>query len=189
MTTSTLSAVVGLLFASLAVGQSSSVEERRGSRAPEAFSGSVPLESADDAVLSLTLAEAIRRGLDRNLGVLLSSAALEGAEGERRQSRSALLPHLGATVGESRRKINLSVFGFPPSADRPSVVGPFEVFDARLLLEWTLYDAGQHLGHRSFAMTERYAHLSPDHMKKVAELTIPPTSITPFITRAGKGSR
>lgn len=42
----------------------------------------------------------------------------------------------------------------------------------------TLYDAAQHLGHRSSAMTERYAHLSPDHMRKVAELTIPPVSVT-----------
>ena len=140
-TTSSLSAVVGLLCASFAAGQSTTVEQRRGSIAPEEFSGGVPLELADAAVLSLTLADSIRRGLDRNLGVLLSSAAVQGAQGERRQSRSALMPHLVGAVDQSRRKVNLSVFGFPPSADRPSVVGPFNVFDARLLLEWTLYDA------------------------------------------------
>ena len=42
----------------------------------------------------------------------------------------------------------------------------------------TLYDVTKHLGHQSSAMAERYAHLSPDHMKKVAELTIPPVSVT-----------
>ncbi len=42
----------------------------------------------------------------------------------------------------------------------------------------TLYDAKEHLGHQSVAMTERYAHLSPEHMRKVAELTIPPVSVT-----------
>jgi integrase len=36
----------------------------------------------------------------------------------------------------------------------------------------SLYDAATHLGHRTLAMTQRYAHLSPDHMKRVADLTI-----------------
>ena len=34
------------------------------------------------------------------------------------------------------------------------------------------------LGHCSSATTERYAHLSPDHLMKVADLTIPPVSVT-----------
>ncbi len=36
----------------------------------------------------------------------------------------------------------------------------------------TLYDAQALLGHRTAAMTVRYAHLSPDHMKKVADYTL-----------------
>ena len=36
----------------------------------------------------------------------------------------------------------------------------------------SLYDAKALLGHRSSAMTERYAHLSPDHMRKVGDLTL-----------------
>lgn len=42
----------------------------------------------------------------------------------------------------------------------------------------TLYDVTKHLGHQSPAMAERYAHLSPDHMRKVADLTISPVSVT-----------
>ncbi len=37
----------------------------------------------------------------------------------------------------------------------------------------TLYDVTKHRGHQSSAMAESYAHLSADHMRKVAELTIP----------------
>ena len=29
-----------------------------------------------------------------------------------------------------------------------------------------------HLGHRELSMTERYAHLSPDHMKRIASLML-----------------
>ncbi len=35
----------------------------------------------------------------------------------------------------------------------------------------TLYDARQHLGQRTAAMTQRYAHLSADHQERIAELT------------------
>lgn len=38
----------------------------------------------------------------------------------------------------------------------------------------SLYDAGQHLGHRTPSMTARYAHLSPGHMRDVAALTMAP---------------
>ena len=34
------------------------------------------------------------------------------------------------------------------------------------------------LGRRNSAMTERYAHLSSDHLMRVADLAIPPVSIT-----------
>ena len=36
----------------------------------------------------------------------------------------------------------------------------------------TLLDAGEHLGHRTLLMTQRYAHLSPERRQKVADLTI-----------------
>ncbi len=34
-----------------------------------------------------------------------------------------------------------------------------------------IYSAAQ-LGHRELSMTQRYAHLSPDHMRAVADLTL-----------------
>ncbi len=36
----------------------------------------------------------------------------------------------------------------------------------------TLYDVQEHLGHRTAAMAQRYAHLSADHRRRVAELTL-----------------
>lgn len=42
----------------------------------------------------------------------------------------------------------------------------------------TLLDAGEHLGHSSPIMTQRYAHLSQDRRQQTAELTISPDSVT-----------
>ncbi len=36
----------------------------------------------------------------------------------------------------------------------------------------TLYDVQEHLGHKTAAMAQRYAHLSADHRRRVAELTL-----------------
>ena len=36
----------------------------------------------------------------------------------------------------------------------------------------TLYDVKEHLGHKTTEMAQRYAHLSADHRRRVAELTV-----------------
>ncbi len=36
----------------------------------------------------------------------------------------------------------------------------------------SLFEAGEHLGHNTPSMTQRYAHLSPGHRARVADLTL-----------------
>jgi len=43
---------------------------------------------------------------------------------------------------------------------------------SRAVIAGTLFDAAQHLGHRTLAMTQRYAHLSPERRETVAALTL-----------------
>jgi outer membrane protein TolC len=90
--------------------------------------------------LSLSIAEVIKRALDHNLGVLLSEQDTEGAVGARSVALSDLLPHVNANVSESRRKINLEAFGFPLRGEFPRIVGPFNVFDARVFLSQSVVD-------------------------------------------------
>jgi outer membrane protein TolC len=85
-------------------------------------------------------ASAIKRALDRNLGVLIAEQDASGAAGARTVALSDLLPHLSGRVSEERRKTNLEAFGFPLGDDFPKVVGPFNVFDARLFLSQTVLD-------------------------------------------------
>jgi len=111
-------------------------------RAPSGvLQGGVPTGEATQGVVSLSLAEAIERGLQHNLGSILGRAAVAGAEGARQGARADLLPQLRAGVVESRQKINLAAFGLD-APGLPQTVGPFNVFDARAYLQQTVLDLG-----------------------------------------------
>jgi len=60
---------------------------------------------------------------------------------------SDLLPNINGRVGETRQTINLAAFGFgggagSPFGDIPTIVGPFNVFDARIFLSQSVLDFG-----------------------------------------------
>jgi len=93
--------------------------------------------------LQLSISDAVRRALEHNLGVLLSAHAADSEAGSRAVARSELLPRVDGSVAWSRRQTNLEAFGFPVSERFPGippVVGPYNVFDARLFLTQRLVD-------------------------------------------------
>jgi outer membrane protein TolC len=104
------------------------------------FLGGIPQGTATPQPIALSIGDAIRRGLEHNLGVLTAEQSLERARGERWLALSELLPNVGGDVTESRRKSNLEAFGFPLGNDFPRVVGPFNVFDARLSVSQSVFD-------------------------------------------------
>ena len=71
----------------------------------------------------------------------MRSRTPSSVDGDRLIALSRLLPNISGSVTESRRKINLEAFGFPLGPNFPRVVGPFNVFDARVFLSQTVYDA------------------------------------------------
>jgi outer membrane protein TolC len=104
------------------------------------FSGSVPGQPVP-GVLELSLQDAIDRGLKQNLGLLLSSADIGYARGERWEQLSALLPHVTASPYVDVSQVSLAEFGFTFHVPGiPAVVGPFSYFDARADLTQTVFD-------------------------------------------------
>jgi hypothetical protein len=92
------------------------------------FSGSVPTKLVP-GILPLSLQGAIDRGLKQNLGLLLSSADIGSARGQRWQQLSALLPHVSAdpTLQNQRsiwQSLALPVLGEPifPRPSDPSLI-------------------------------------------------------------------
>jgi len=102
--------------------------------------GGVPTGTVSPEPIRLTAGDAIFRALDHNLGVLLSEQNTETARGERWSALSRLLPDVSGNVSESVRKNSLEAFGFPLGPGFPSVVGPFNLFDARLSLSQTIFN-------------------------------------------------
>jgi outer membrane protein TolC len=100
----------------------------------------VPQGTLSATPLPLTLKDAIDRGLQQNLAAILEEQRLKGAESTRLEALSALLPHVGGSLRQSEQKISTASFGFQfPGV--PTVIGPFDVFDARLTLSTPLFDA------------------------------------------------
>ncbi len=104
------------------------------------YLGGVPTGRASPTALSLSLEDAVARGLRQNLGGLLSSDALSGAQGERWRALSALLPDVttatsfGVRQNDLKAIIGITVPGHPP------VIGPFGVFDTRGYLDQSLFN-------------------------------------------------
>jgi outer membrane protein TolC len=110
------------------------------------FLGGVPSGTRTGDVLTVTLLDAMNRALAHNLGVLTADDQLGRARGTRWKELSALLPNLNARVSETRLQTNLQAFGFTSFgstfANIPTIVGPFNVFDARVYLSQSVFDLG-----------------------------------------------
>ncbi len=104
------------------------------------FLGGVPTGDATSDSLSLSIVDAISRALEHNLGVLQAEQSVGRARGVRWRALSGLLPTVTGRVAETRQQVNLAAFGFPLPPGVPSVVGPFNVFDARVYLTQSVLD-------------------------------------------------
>src|SRR5580698_9292214 len=128
------------------------------------FQGSVPTGVASPTPLSLTLRDAIDRGLRTNLGLLLSGHVSETARGERLRSLSALLPQVTGEVSENIQQIDLPSHGIdfhlPGGFTTPTVVGPFHYTDARAYASFNVFDYSLRKSYRAAQEGERAAQLS-----------------------------
>jgi outer membrane protein TolC len=98
---------------------------------------------ATNAPQTLSLAEAIRLGVENNLTTLLAQERKREAEGLKTQSRAGLLPNVSATAYQASVTQNLAALGFQPGTFpgfTRTFIGPFNNFDARARLSQTIFD-------------------------------------------------
>jgi outer membrane protein TolC len=101
------------------------------------FMGSAAQGTASGEPLALSVKDAVERALKYNLGLLLQEEAVRTAHGARWRALADLLPNISAGGSAARQVINLEAYGFPAE---PSIIGPFNVFDARVYLSQPLLD-------------------------------------------------
>lgn len=142
-----------------------------------AFAGSN--RSDPTAVLAgpLSLTDAIRRGLEYNLGALNLGELVNQARGQQTVARSSLLPNVSSDITAIRQQINLATMGlrfnlpdgFPSF---PSVVGPFNQIDVRARLSQSLFDGVALNNYRAATETRRAAELSAEDANDLVVLAV-----------------
>ena len=159
------SLLLTLLVASPAVAQPPAAAQIQVAPSVAPFLGGVPTGTATSEVITLTVFDAIVRALQHNLGVLLAEQGVGRARGVRWKMLSELLPNVNGRVSETRQKINLQAFGFgspggPSFPGVPNIVGPFNVFDARVSVSQSIIDIAALNDARAETHTVEAARLS-----------------------------
>jgi outer membrane protein TolC len=137
----------------------------------DALVHSVPSGKASAVPLSLTLREAIDRGVEQNLALVLERQQLKGVESARRTATSELLPRVTGSIRQSDQVLSTAAFGFTLPG-LPSLIGPFGVFDARVSVSTPLFDARGFGGLRSGRAAVRASLASVDDMREAVVLAV-----------------
>lgn len=142
------------------------------------FTGSVPGSQLPPGAITLSLADAVKRGLAVNLAAISASSSVQGAAAARRQELSALLPNLSASASETVTQVNLAAYGFQfklPAGlnfSIPSVVGPFWYSSLTGSLSQSVYDPVQRRNWHASKETERAAVLSAKDARELIVLAV-----------------
>jgi outer membrane protein TolC len=107
------------------------------SAADQSFHGSLVSGKATADVMPLSLDDAIQRGLKNNLGLILQTSDVKGANGQRLQQLQKLLPTATGAASIEVEQVNLAAYGLKFPGINP-IIGPFQVVDFRAYLTQNL---------------------------------------------------
>lgn len=138
---------------------------------PDSFHGSVETGKATSGVLDLSLDDAIRRGLQQNLGLILQSSAEKNAAGQRLEELQALLPTVTADASVEVQQVNLAAFGLKFPGLNP-IVGPFQVTDFRAYLTQNLVNVSALENYIAAKHNFAAAHLTAQDARDLVVLTV-----------------
>jgi outer membrane protein TolC len=138
---------------------------------------------------ALSLQEALRRGLEYNLGTLNLAASVSQARALRLLARSALLPNINSDITGTREEVNLASFGFRftsplPGFAIPTVVGPFNQIDVRARLSQSVFDLTAWNNLRATSETLRANELSAEDAHNSVVLGVAGTYLQAVAARA-----
>ena len=137
------------------------------------FNGSGKVDKLVPGEISLTILDAIDRGIRHNLGLLLSQEQSATARAQYRRSLSSLLPNISARGSDSVQQINLAAFGIPlPAGLSSPVVGPFNVLDGRAAMTETFLDFTALNRLRQSAENEKTASFTVQDARELVVLVV-----------------
>ena len=153
-------------------GTSTSVNTTNSSvRVTGPYSGSRLSVTPSLEPMQLSLSQALRLGIEYNLGAVGSGNATRLALGQQRVTRSALLPNIDGSLFATVQQLSLASFGLMlPGV--PTVVGPFNYFDARASLSQTIADLTALHNNRAAREGVRAAEFSASDARDLVALAV-----------------
>jgi outer membrane protein TolC len=130
------------------------------------YGGSVATGQASTTPLNLSLRDAIRRGLQFNLGILTNRDIVDTVRAERQRTLSTLLPNLSAGATQTSQQLDLVAFGFSIPGF-PAVVGPFGYQNIRAYLQQTVYDRTSLKNLKSATESRKAAELTAEDARNL----------------------
>jgi outer membrane protein TolC len=138
-----------------------------------AYQGSVPSGMAAGPSISLSLDEALRRGLQYNLGAIGYQNGIRQAEGERAVVRSELMPNLSGNLLLTEEQLDLAALGFTGRVPGiPTVVGPFHYFDLRAGVSQSVFDLTRRRNYRGAQENVKSTRLAAQDARDLIVLAV-----------------
>jgi outer membrane protein TolC len=136
------------------------------------YLGGVPAGTLSATPVSLSLEDAVARGLKQNLGGVLGTDVVTDARGEHWQALSELLPNVITDTGIGVHQINVkAAFGLTIHGE-PPIIGPFGYFDSRAYLTQSAFDWGSIEQARSSKAQVKSAEFSAKDAREMVVLVI-----------------
>jgi outer membrane protein TolC len=135
------------------------------------FQGSVPKGDVSAQPIGLSLDEAIQRGLQTNLGIILSGTQTNDARGARLSQLQSLLPEVDFSAKEADMQTDLPAEGLRIPGF-PTIIGPFGYTDIRATLSWSLVNVASLRNYLAARHNFAAAQLSADDARDLVVLTV-----------------
>jgi outer membrane protein TolC len=135
------------------------------------YQGSIVKQAPVPGVLPLSLDQAIRMGLQYNLGLVLSGTNAGSAGAQQLQQLQALLPTVDASAKEAVQQTNLQAEGLKIPGF-PSIIGPYGYTDIRGSVDWSLLNISSLRNYLAAKHNFAGARLSIEDAKDMVVLTV-----------------
>jgi outer membrane protein TolC len=164
---------VACLSGQAATAQSSAIPAPTAPSPPTSadYQGSVTKGTASAQTINLSLDDAIQRGLQSNLGIILSGTNTAGARAARLSQLQSLLPGIDFTAKEAAQQVDLPAEGLRIPGF-PKIIGPFGYTDVRASMTWSLIDVQSLRNYLAARHNFAAAQLSAEDARDMVVLTV-----------------
>jgi outer membrane protein TolC len=143
----------------------------RAGQAQNPFLGSTPASLAAGPAITLSLTDAIQRGLRYNLGLIDATTTSSAASAVRLRALSSLLPTVAARAATFYESLSLHEVGLKVPG-LPSSTGGFGFADVRLTITQSLYSGELRNRYRAAAAAAQAATLSAQDAREVVVFAV-----------------